>query len=78
MTKPFPGRWPQRLLPTLVIVCTLLAACAGAQPTPTSAPASPPPARDYWPTDGWRSDAAANHGLDETALAGLRDRKSVV
>jgi CubicO group peptidase (beta-lactamase class C family) len=57
-----------------LIVCALLAACAGAQPTPTSAPASPPPARDYWPTDGWRSDAPANRGLDEAALAGLRSQ----
>ncbi len=72
MTKPLPGRWPKRLLSTLLIVGALLAACTGAQPTPTSAPASPPPARDYWPTDGWRSDAPANRGLDEASLAGLR------
>jgi CubicO group peptidase (beta-lactamase class C family) len=57
-----------------LIVCALLAACTGAQPAPTSAPASPPPARDYWPTDGWRSDAPANRGLDEAALAGLRSQ----
>jgi CubicO group peptidase (beta-lactamase class C family) len=57
-----------------LIICALLAACTGAQPTPTSAPASPPPARDYWPTDGWRSDAPANRGLDEAALAGLRSQ----
>jgi CubicO group peptidase (beta-lactamase class C family) len=74
MTKPLPGRWLRRTLSTLVIVCALLAACSGAQPTPTSAPASPPPVRDYWPTDGWRSDAPANRGLDEAALAGLRSQ----
>lgn len=74
MTKLLPGRWPRRTLSTLVIVCALLAACSGAQPTPTNTPASPPPARDYWPTDGWRSDAPANRGLDEAALAGLRSQ----
>ncbi len=75
MTKSLPSRWPQKVLPTLIAVCVLLlTACTGAQPTPTAAPASPPPARDYWPTDGWRSDAPANRGLDETALAGLRSQ----
>lgn len=75
MTKPLPGRWPKRLLATLLIVgALLLAACGSATPTPTDAPASPPPARDYWPTDGWRSNAPANHGLDETALAGLQSQ----
>lgn len=62
------------ILVATAVCLSLLAACAGAQPTPTSAPISPPPARDYWPTDGWRSDAAANHGLDEAALAGLRSQ----
>ncbi|MEI2689070.1 MAG: serine hydrolase [Anaerolineae bacterium] len=75
MTKPLPGRRPQKLLPALLIVgALLLAACSSAAPTQTSAPASPPPARDYWPTDGWRSDAPANRGLDEAALAGLRSQ----
>jgi len=72
VTNPLLGRRPKRLLSTLLIVGVLLAACAGAQPTPTDAPFFPPPTRDYWPTDGWRSDAPANHGLDEAALAGLR------
>lgn len=25
----------------------------------------------YWPTDGWRIDSPANHGFDETVLAGI-------
>jgi CubicO group peptidase (beta-lactamase class C family)/sugar lactone lactonase YvrE len=53
---------------------TLLAACTGGQPAAPALSASPPPARDYWPTDGWRSDAPANRGLDEAALAGLRSQ----
>jgi CubicO group peptidase (beta-lactamase class C family) len=50
----------------------LLAACGGGQPATPAVPASPAPVRDYWPTDGWRSDSPANRGLDEAALAGLR------
>ena len=40
----------------------LLSACAPATP----------PARDYWPTAGWRSDAPAKRGFDEAKLAGLK------
>lgn len=65
----------KRLLLIATAVClTLLAACGGGQPATSALPASPAPVRDYWPTDGWRSDAAANHGLDEAALAGLRSQ----
>lgn len=61
------------LLPVLAVVCILvLSACSNAAPAPTALPASPLPAREYWPTAGWRSDAASSHGLDETVLAGLR------
>lgn len=62
------------LVVIVAVAClTLLAACGG-QPATPAVPASPAPARDYWPTDGWRSDAPANRGLDEAALAGLRDQ----
>jgi len=44
----------------------LVAACAAGQPSKVQ------PARDYWPTDGWRTDTAANRGLDQGMLAGLR------
>lgn len=57
----------------LAACLTLLAACGGQSATP-AVPASSALARDYWPTDGWRSDAPANRGLDEAALAGLRSR----
>jgi CubicO group peptidase (beta-lactamase class C family)/sugar lactone lactonase YvrE len=63
------------LLPVVVAACLVfLAACGGAPPTPPPLPSSPPPVRDYWPTAGWRSDAAANRGMDEAALAGLREQ----
>ncbi len=52
----------------------LLAACGGRQPATSALPASPAPPRDYWPTDGWRSDAPANRGLDEASLAGLHSQ----
>ena len=28
---------------------------------------------DYWPTENWRTDSAANHGFDEAALAAIED-----
>ena len=63
----------KRLILIVAAAClTLLAACGGGQPATPAVPASPAPVRDYWPTDGWRSDAPANRGLDEAALAGLR------
>lgn len=59
------------ILIALAACLAFLAACGGLPATPV-VPASPAPVRDYWPTDGWRSDAPANRGLDEAALAGLR------
>jgi len=60
-------------LPVLAAVCILvLSACNSAAIVPTALPAAPPPAREYWPTDGWRTDAPAKRGLDEAVLAGLR------
>jgi CubicO group peptidase (beta-lactamase class C family) len=63
----------KRLILIAAAACLMLpAACGGGQPATPALPASPAPVRDYWPTDGWRSDAPANRGLDEAALAGLR------
>jgi Tol biopolymer transport system component len=54
-----------------ILILVFMAAC-GAQPAvPTPLPSSPP-VRDYWPTTGWRTSAAADHGLDEAKLAALR------
>ncbi|MCB0200577.1 MAG: serine hydrolase [Caldilineae bacterium] len=63
----------KRLILIAATACfILMAACGGGQPAAPALPASPAPVRDYWPTGGWRSDAPANRGLDEAALAGLR------
>lgn len=40
-------------------------------PCPDPGP-RPAPARDYWPTDGWRSAPPDDHGVDPAALDALR------
>lgn len=63
---------PRPFVATLVACLLLLVACPGPQLALPAPEPSLPPVRDYWPTEGWRSDASGNHGLDEAKLAGIR------
>lgn len=68
-----------RLL-VVVLIWGLVAACSGSgsdggqttEPSP-STQTSAPAARDYWPTDGWRTAAPQDHGIDPAALAKVND-----
>lgn len=61
------GRRPGRLPIVLAVaVGCLLAACTGSSGTTTSTPAA---AHDYWPTQGWRTAAPADHAMDPTLLS---------
>ena len=77
MMPTLPHALRKRLILIAAAAClTLLAACGSGQQGTPALPASPAPIRDYWPTDGWRSDSPTNRGLDAAALAGLRPRSS--
>lgn len=64
-----------KLLLALMLFGLSLAACGSSSSSdpspPPTPPASTPPARDYWPTDGWRSADPATLGLDPSLPATL-------
>ena len=62
----------------VALVCSLLAACSGTgsndpRPTPEPSPSATAVPRDYWPTTGWRTATPADHGIDPTALAEVKN-----
>jgi CubicO group peptidase (beta-lactamase class C family) len=76
------GRSPHRLagpprrarLLAAVLGCVLAAACTGPggqAPAPTTHAAAAPAERDYWPTDGWRTAAPDQRGMDPAVLDDL-------
>ena len=69
------GRRPGDRFPTAALAAlTLLAACGGRAATSGGDAATPASAagvcraRDYWPTDGWRSATPAAEGMDSALL----------
>ncbi len=65
----YPFRWTQRASNIRLILFVTSLLLVGCQ-SPSSSEAELP---DYWPTEGWRTDAPANRGLDENALASLTE-----
>jgi CubicO group peptidase (beta-lactamase class C family) len=55
----------------LALVAAAAVGCTGDTDEATPASGTGPPAREYWPTDGWRTDDPAKHGFDPEELAGL-------
>jgi CubicO group peptidase (beta-lactamase class C family) len=55
----------------LALVAAAAVGCTSDTDEATSASGTGPPAREYWPTDGWRTDDPAKHGFDPEELAGL-------
>ena len=72
MAKPLRCR-----LAAIVLICSLLAACSGsnsdARPTQQTSPPAATLTRDYWPTNGWRTAAARDHGVDPAGLATVEE-----
>jgi CubicO group peptidase (beta-lactamase class C family) len=54
-----------------VVGCLLAAGCTDTANAPEPGVSGPPPERDYWPTDGWRTADPADHGFDSDELAAL-------
>jgi CubicO group peptidase (beta-lactamase class C family) len=68
----------RRRLVVIALVCLFVTACSGSgsdklPPPEISTPAATV-ARDYWPTDGWRTAAPNDHGIDATTLAQVDDQ----
>src|SRR4051812_22821228 len=55
----------------LAVVAAVAVGCTGGTNEATSTARPAPPVRAYWPTDGWRTDDPARHGLDATEVAAL-------
>ena len=72
MAKPLRCR-----LAVLGLVWLLLAACSGsisdARPTQATSPPVATVARDYWPTNGWRTAEPRDHGVDPAGLATVEE-----
>ncbi len=68
-------------LSVLVLVWLLLAACSGSnsdgRPTQETSPPAATVARDYWPTDGWRTASPTDHGIDPAGLATVEEHVAV-
>jgi CubicO group peptidase (beta-lactamase class C family) len=60
------------------LVWLLIAACSASNPDDGSTQVTNPPATlaagDYWPTDGWRTAALKDQGIDPAALATVEDQ----
>jgi CubicO group peptidase (beta-lactamase class C family) len=69
---------PMRRLAGILLICLLLAACSVSNSDgPRTQQPSPPAATvagEYWPTDGWRTAAPRDHGIDPAALATVEDQ----
>jgi CubicO group peptidase (beta-lactamase class C family) len=63
----------------LVLVWSVVTACTASRPDSTTTPeptlpATSPVARDYWPTTGWRTAAASQHGIEAGQLDKVEDQ----
>jgi CubicO group peptidase (beta-lactamase class C family) len=65
----------RRACTTLVLLAIVLTSCCdAATPTRASIPAAPVShARDYWPTQGWRTSAPEEQGMDPALLGQMFD-----